>query len=467
MINTKPFVKQMDGKPVAVYGLGLSGLASAKALQNGGAIVQAWDDDEEKRIAAAEAGIELVNFHETDVKGCAALVLAPGIPLSFPTPHPVVTMAREEGIPVIGDLEILHRCDHGRRTIGITGTNGKSTTTALVHHILKSAKIDAVLGGNIGKPVLELKMPSKEGVFVLEVSSYQMDLCPTFRPDIAVLLNITPDHIERHGDLDGYIAAKEHIFEGDGIGICGVDDDPSQGVFDRMVKAGFRKAIPVSIKNEVSNGVYIKEGKLYDSMDGEVVEVGPTNDLRTLPGVHNNQNLCAAYAVCKSLGMNGEDILAYAKTYPGLPHRQFLTRIINGIAYVNDSKATNMDAAAKALACYGNIYLIAGGQAKEGGLAGIENFSERIRHVFLIGEAMEDFSKYLTKVGIENTKSFSMDIAVLEAHKMAQSDRGQPGGAGTVLLSPACASWDQFRNFEHRGDVFTQLVTSLSEEMEP
>ncbi len=467
MIDTKPFVKTMDGKPLAVYGLGLSGFATAKALQKAGAQVFAWDEDEEKRLKAAEAGIELSHFEETDLKGYGALVLSPGVPLYYPAPPGVVGLAREEGIPILGDIEILHRCETSRQTIAITGTNGKSTTTALIAHILQAAKIDAVIGGNIGKPVLDLKMPAKDGVFVLEMSSYQIDLCPAFRPDFAVLLNLSPDHLDRHGTMEKYAAAKERLFEGNGVAVCGIDDDFSLSIYDRAVKAGFRRMIPVSVKKEISGGAYVKDGKLFDSMTESHVEIGNVSDLQHLRGAHNHQNICAAYAVCKSMGMNGAEIYDHIRMFPGLAHRQFLTRVINGIAYVNDSKATNMDAVSKALACYNNIYLIAGGRAKDGGLSGIESFSERIRHVFLIGEALEEFSRQLDKIGIAHTKCFSLDVAVLDAHTMAQGERGQPGGAGTVLLSPACASWDQFKNFEHRGDVFSELVNALSEETRP
>jgi UDP-N-acetylmuramoylalanine--D-glutamate ligase len=463
MIDVTPFVKTLNGKPVAVFGLGLSGLSTAKALKAAGAKVVAWDDNEESRLKASEAGIELSSFAETDFKNFACLVLAPGIPLTHPEPHPVAAQAIEAGIEIVGDLEIFHRAAHGRKTVGITGTNGKSTTTALVTHILKESGVDAIMGGNIGKPVFDIDLPGPGGVIVLEVSSYQMDLCPTFRPDISVLLNITPDHLDRHGSLEGYATAKERIFEGEGVAVCNTDDTPSQMAYERVVKSGVRKAISLSLKKQAS-GVFVDGVKLYDAVDQEAVEVASLSDITTLPGSHNHQNAAAAYAVCKSLGLSPEQIVAGMKTYPGLPHRQFITRVINGIAYVNDSKATNAEAMVRALACYGNIYLIAGGRAKEGGLAGIESYIDKIRHVFLIGESVDDFAKYLGNVGIPHTMSRTLDVAVLEAHTMAQAGRGQPGGAGTVLLSPACASWDQFRSFEHRGDTFAQLVNALSEE---
>lgn len=466
MIDTTPYVRTLDGKPVAVLGLGVSGLSVAKALKTGGARVVAWDDEDDKRNAAEKAGIEIADFIEGCLDGYAALIMAPGIPLHFPKPHPAVEKAREAGIEIIGDLEIFHRSLHGFKTVGITGTNGKSTTTALIAHVVKESGRNAAMGGNIGVPVFNLPLSGEGGIAVLEMSSYQIDLCPNFAPDIAVLLNITPDHIERHGSMESYIAAKERIFQGAGVAICAIDDPHTIGIYDKIVKAGMRTVIPVSVKKEMAGGVYVREGNLFDAIQGEAVNAGSLTGISTLPGTHNQQNICAAFAVCRTLGLTAEEILTHVKTYPGLSHRQFLARLINGIAYVNDSKATNADATARAVACYNNVYLIAGGRPKEGGLSGLEPYGDKIRHVFLIGEAMDDFAKWLQNMNIPHTKSGSLDIAVLEAHRMAQSERGQPGGAGTVLLSPACASWDQFENFAQRGTVFEALVKTLSEEVQ-
>lgn len=465
MIDTKPFIKTLNDRPAAICGLGLSGLATAKALMAGGAKIVGWDDDEGKCIAAEKEGVPIFDFSFGGLDGYGVLVMAPGIPLYFPEPHPAVQKARDANVEIIGDIEILHRCLHGRKTVGITGTNGKSTTTMLVTHILNQAKINAVAGGNIGEPVLTLKPPKKDGVFVLEISSYQMDLCPTFRPDIAVHLNLTPDHLERHGTMEQYAAAKERMLEGPGIAVCGIDDAPSLAMYETLIKTGDRKTIPISVKKEIEGGVYVKDNMLIDHTGPQPMSVDSIVDIKTLPGVHNQQNICAAYAVCVSMGMLPQEILEHVKTYPGLPHRQFTTRVINGIAYVNDSKATNAEAAMKAIACYHNIYLIAGGLPKAGGLSGLEAYADRIRHVFLIGQAMDEFAVWCQKVGIHHTKSYTLDVAVLEAHKNAQANRGEPGGAATVLLSPACASWDQFKSFEHRGDVFASLVNALSDEV--
>lgn len=461
MIDTKPFVQSLNAKPVAVLGLGLSGLATAKALIAGGAQVIGWDDSEETRAKAEGEGIPLFDLAAGGLDGYDALVMAPGIPLTHPEPHVVAGRAYTSNVEILGDLEILHRCNHGRKTIGITGTNGKSTTTALIAHILGN---HAVACGNIGKPVLSLDLKPAQDTLVLEISSYQMDLCPTFRPDIAVLLNITPDHLDRHGGMDGYGRAKERMMDGEGVAVIGIDDAPTLAIHDKLVKSAQRKIIPISVKKEITGGVYIKDGHLIDHTGDAPVTVGLVSDIATLPGAHNHQNICAAYAACKAFGLLGEDIILAARTYPGLPHRQQIVRTINGVVYVNDSKGTNAEATGKALACYNNVYLIAGGQAKEGGLNGLEMNADRIRHVFLIGQAADDFAKWLDKVGIHNTVCHTLDVAVLAAHTKVQSNRGAPGGAGTVLLSPACASWDQFKSFEHRGDTFAKLVAELSEE---
>ena len=414
---------------------------------------------------AKALGATIVDLNSADFSGVGVLVLAPGIPLYFPEPHPVVQRAKLANVEVIGDLEILHRTGHGRRVVGITGTNGKSTTTALTGHILQQAGIDCVVGGNIGDAVLGLDLPGENGVIVLEISSYQMDLSPTFRPDISVLLNITPDHLDRHGTMDDYANAKARIFEGAGVAICGIDDSFSADVFDKVFKLGDRKAVPISVVKEIAGGIYAKNGTLYDSTEDEVKEIANLTMMETLKGVHNHQNICAAYAACRAIGLDADTIIEHIKTYPGLPHRQFLVRTINGVAYINDSKATNAEAASKAIASFNNIYLIAGGRPKAGGLEGLQPLLDRIRHVYLIGEAAEEFGKWCDKNGVASTQCGTIDIATLEAHAAAQNARGEPGGAGTVLLSPACASWDQFENYGHRGEAFADIVNTLSVEV--
>lgn len=463
MIDVKKFAQTLGGKPVAVLGLGISNMAALKALLKAGAEVWAWDDEELRRNDAQEAGAVIRNLGEAELHGCACLVLSPGVPQDLPAPHPGVVKAREAKLEIICDLEILHRCGHGRKTIGVTGTNGKSTTTSLIGHILNESDVKAAVGGNIGKAALALTMPPKDGAFVLEISSFQADLCPTFAPDIAVHLNLTPDHLDRHGTMEAYAEAKLKIFRGPGDAVIGVDDDPSKKIYDKVVKAGARKCIPVSIGHEKKDGVFVADAALYDAMGGEKHKVA-TLDIASLPGVHNHQNAAMAYTATRLFGLKPDAIMAAMRTFPGLNHRQFLVRTINGVAYVNDSKATNAAAAARALACYKNVYWIAGGRPKAGGPAGLEPFVDHIRHAFLIGEAMEEFATWLNNHGIAHNLSGSLETAVADAHRLAQSERGQPGGTGTVLLSPACASFDQFKNFEERGDIFSALVKDLKEE---
>lgn len=437
MIDVTPFVKTLGKKPIAVYGLGLSGLASVRALVVAGAFVVAWDENEEKRAAALDAGAALQNFMADGFDGAGILVLSPGVPYTH-HPHPIVQRAQREGLEIIGDIEILHRAGHGREIIGITGTNGKSTTTALSAHILKECGKDIMLGGNIGAPVLEQTLPSTGGFIVLELSSYQIDLCPSFRPDIGVLLNITADHLDRHGTMEEYAAAKAKMLDGANTVICNVDDKYCKDI------ARQHSAIELSVKDE----------NLAARLP----------DVQILKGMHNRQNMMAAFHICRACGCDEQDILAAMASFSGLPHRQYPVRSINGVLYINDSKATNVQSTATALETYSHIYWIVGGRQKEGGLGGLENHMGRIRKAFIIGEAEKDFAEWMEVNKVDYSLCGTLDVAVLEAHAAVQANRGAPGGAGVVLLSPACASWDQFRSFEHRGEVFEQLVNALPED---
>jgi UDP-N-acetylmuramoylalanine--D-glutamate ligase len=469
MMDVRVIVETLKGRPIAVFGLGLSGLSVVRAFRAAGADVLAWDDNERVRAQAEELGARCVPLQAEELGACAFLVLAPGVPLHFPQPHEVVLAARAAGIEIIGDLELLYRLRHGRRTVGITGTNGKSTTTALTAHILEHSGRGGVAGGNIGRPVLDLDMPAPDATLVLEISSYQVDLCPTFRPDIAVLTNITPDHIDRHGSFEEYTAAKERLFEGEGAAVIEVDDDPGRKIHERLLafETGKRLVIPVSCTRELEYGIYVQDGHLYDAMNRNKPGPWSLKGITTLAGRHNHQNAAMAFAVCRLIGMESEEIIEQLKTYPGLPHRQLTVRTINGVAYINDSKATNAVSAGTALAAYENIYWIVGGRPKAGGLEGLEGLMPRVRHAFVIGEAMEEFSSWLTQLSVEHTNAGTLQSALDLAHAMAQGARGQPGGAGVVLLSPACASFDQFSSFEQRGIVFETLVAALPGEETP
>ncbi|TBR28214.1 MAG: UDP-N-acetylmuramoyl-L-alanine--D-glutamate ligase, partial [Reyranella sp.] len=394
--------------------------------------------------------------------GCArassstSQMISPGIPSTLPVPHPVAVAARAAGKPIICDVELLARAQPEGRFVAITGTNGKSTTTALVGHILQQAGARCQVGGNIGRGALDLEPIGKGGVYVLELSSYQLELLQTFRADIAVWLNITPDHIDRHGDLAGYVAAKKNIFARQRAGDCvviGTEDEPSREVEREMAARPGIACVPVALDRPVANGISYRAGMLVDA-DGYTVDF---SDVPTLPGDHNAQNAACAWAVCRWLDMPRERIVAGLRTYPGLPHRQERVAAVGNVVYVNDSKATNADATARALSSYDRIYWILGGQAKEGGVAPLASYFDRIRHAFLIGEATELFAGQL-EGKLPYSRCGDLQSALDAAHALAQREAAEPA---VVLLSPACASWDQWKSYEHRGDAFRAMARAL------
>jgi len=454
MIDVKHFAKGLQDKPVAVFGIGKSNLGVIHALHKVRVKMIAGDDNPANVDEAIKAGAE-GGLIDSDFSQYACLILAPGVPLYFPKPHDVVKKARAANIEIICDVEILARLNHHRQTVAITGTNGKSTTTALIGHILQKCNVETEVGGNIGNAVLDLDMPPQEGAFVIEMSSYQVDLCPTFTPEIAVHLNLTPDHLDRHGDIEGYYQAKKGLFKGAGTAIIGVDDEQSARMALEVAAAGTRIVHPISVLQPVEGGVHVLNGTLYDAMFGDAEKVADL-DIETLPGLHNHQNAAAAYAAVRMMGVPPHRIIHAMRSFPGLPHRQYRVREINGIAYINDSKATNAAAAEKALACYNNIFWIVGGKPKEGGLEGLDPYMERIAHAFTIGEAMDEFSQWLEARAVKVTRCETLNKAVEAAHAAAQAE-----AHGVVLLSPACASFDQFKSFEHRGDEFATAVHKL------
>jgi len=455
MIDLKPYAEKCDFPPVAVFGLGLSGLSVVKALVEAGFPVTAYDDKAENCQKAQNLGAEIDDLTSKDISGFHFLILSPGVPYMF-EPHAVVLNAQEHNVEIIGDLELLHRSEHGKKTIGITGTNGKSTTTALMTHVLKECDVKAEMAGNIGVPVCDLNIEDLD-VIVLEMSSYQLDLCPTFRPDISLLLNITPDHIDRHGSLLNYIEAKEIILDGQGLGVVGIDDDFTQESFNRAFFKGNRKMIPVSVKAEVTEGFFVSQDALFQNHKGDNKKVFDLNDFSTLKGSHNQQNMAYVLAVASELGIDLEKVVSAFKSFKGLNHRQYKVGKKGCVTFINDSKATNAEAAARALASFENIYWIIGGQAKDGGLNGLEIFKDKIKKTYLIGEASESFSVWLTKHQFEHQLCEVLENAV----DVAYVDAKQNEEESVVLLSPACASWDQFSSFEKRGDAFTQKAVSL------
>jgi UDP-N-acetylmuramoylalanine--D-glutamate ligase len=458
-----------EDQAVAVFGLGRTGITAVRALMAGGANVLAWDDNSETRQKARAAKIPLIDLHRADWSNIRALVLSPGVPLTHPEPHRLVKKAQDHGVPVIGDMELLAKAldvspaNNRPLVIGITGTNGKSTTTALIGHILKKAGRDVRIGGNIGDAVLGLEPPRAQTIFVLELSSYQLDLVHSLRCDVAIWLNLAEDHLDRHGDMSGYRAAKFRIFNnqkpGD-LAIIGVDDEQSSAVMTRLKSVSPYPVIPIASGRALSNGVYAIGGKLVDATSGPAEEVLALSAVPALPGAHNAQNIAAAYAAARHLGLPTETIAAGIRSFGGLHHRLELVGAHKAVRYFNDSKATNADATAKALASFENIYWIVGGRKKEGGIGSLARFFPRIAKAYLIGEAAEEFAQTLG-----SAVPFETAGTLENAVSLAAQDAGSSVGASPViLLSPACASFDQFRDFEQRGDLFRTLVLSRLEQ---
>lgn len=440
----------VEGKTYVVLGLARSGLAAVKWLRGKGAYVLVADDNAQK-IAEAEAlGAKAVSA-TIPWDQIAALVQSPGVPLWLPTPHPLTSEARHHNIPIIGDGDLFRLAHPESRFVGITGTNGKSTTTALVGHILNACGVDCQVGGNIGTPMLDL--PNAQ-TYVLELSSYQLDLSEALDLHVVGWLNITPDHLDRHGTLEKYVVAKKRLFQTHGLkqtAIIGIDDERSEFVWREI--SATQPTIPVSVNRLLEDGIYIKDGSLMDGQE-RILDV---KSLPTLKGIHNLQNAAIAYGVCRALGLGIPNIVQAMTTFPGLAHRQEWVRTVNGISFVNDSKGTNADATAKALATYEKIYWIAGGQAKSDGIDSLSSYFPKIVHTFLIGDAQDQFAATL-EGKVPYTKSGTMEQAVADSCRLARADAFSNA---VILLSPACASFDQFQDFEHRGKVFCQLVQSL------
>jgi UDP-N-acetylmuramoylalanine--D-glutamate ligase len=459
-------VPGFKGRTVFIFGMARSGLAAAKALVAGGAQVLCWDDKPDSRAQVSAAGFMLQEPEAADWPQIAALVLAPGVPLTHPKPHPIVDMARAADVEVIGDTELFFRAvkPTAAKIVAITGTNGKSTTTALTGHILQRAGLDVQVGGNIGRAVLEMAPPVPGRVYVLELSSYQLDLTPSCHPDVAVLINITPDHLDRHGTMARYAAAKAGIFarqtKGD-LAVIGVDDGYCAAICTEYMGRGGPHVRPVSAGKALGRGVYALNGHLYDAEGAAARDVRDLRTLTHLPGLHNWQNAAMAYAACAGLVKDPKEISTHLASFPGLEHRMEQVGRIGKVLFVNDSKATNADAAAKALASYRDIYWIAGGKAKDGGAAGLEAFRENIGAAYLIGASADSFHTQMAShmtAHVEGTLEAAMRAALRDA--MASS-----AAHPVVMLSPACASFDQFRDFEHRGAEFKRLFTVLAEDV--
>jgi UDP-N-acetylmuramoylalanine--D-glutamate ligase len=456
-------VTTFAGKKVAVFGLAGSGLATASALLAGGADVVGWDDSPDRIAHAATAGIPVANLGEFDWSKIAALVLAPGVPFTHPAPHWSVGLARANAVEVIGDVELFCRERRAHAPdapfVAVTGTNGKSTTAALIAHICAQAGFDVQLGGNIGTPILSLAPPQAGRVHVIECSSFQIDLAPSIDPSIGILINLTEDHLDRHGTMASYAAVKERLIAGireDGTAIVGVDDNWCQAIADRAGRAG-RRVVRVSVRHPLAYGIYMEGGRILEATGGTAQEVAQLGNIGSLRGRHNAQNAACAVAAALALGVDGRVIQAGLRSFPGLAHRMEEVGRKERVLFINDSKATNADSAAQALACFDNIFWIAGGKPKTGGIESLSGYFPRIRKAYLIGAAAEEFAATLDGK-VDHITAGILDRAVEEAARDAvASGLDHP----VVLLSPACASFDQFESFEARGTAFRNLVQKL------
>ena len=453
-------VTSLADKKVALFGLGGSGLVTARALVAGGADVTAFDDNPDSVTKAQAEGIHTADLRTLDWSKLAAFVLAPGVPLTHPKPHWSVDLAKAAGVEVIGDIELFVRERRAHAPdcpfIAITGTNGKSTTTALIAHILTSSGRDTQLGGNIGTAILSLEPPKAQRFYVVECSSYQIDLAPTLNPTAGILLNLTPDHLDRHGTMQHYADIKERLVAGSDTAVVGVDDSYCTLIADRIERAGV-KVSRISKRNVVADGLYAEGSRIMKAEGGTSSLLVDLDGVQTLRGSHNAQNAAAAIAACLAVGVSVNEVKAGLNSFPGLKHRMQPVGRRGNVTFVNDSKATNADAAAPALSSYDRIYWIAGGLPKAGGISSLSPLFSHVAKAYLIGEAAPDFAATLGE-SVPYEIAGTLDKAVAHAAKDAQAD-GRDGNV--VMLSPACASFDQYKNFEIRGDSFVSHVAAL------
>ncbi|HEY1736994.1 MAG TPA: UDP-N-acetylmuramoyl-L-alanine--D-glutamate ligase [Methylovirgula sp.] len=446
------------GQKIAVFGLGASGRVAAQALMLGGATVEVWDDQEGSREKAAALGLTLTDFSKADLKDFKSLVLAPGIPLTHPKPHWVVTKAKQAHVEIIGDIELF--CRERRKIapkspfVAITGTNGKSTTTALIAHLFATFGYKVEVGGNIGTPILSLSPPSPAIVHVVECSSFQIDLAPTIDPWIGVLLNVTPDHLDRHGTMENYAAVKERLVERADIAVIAIDDEVTLNIAEKL-RQKRRPGTTVSItRPDIEEGIILNGTKLVRRVQGRSLVIADLAGIASLRGAHNGQNAAAAVAALGAHGFDLELVNKGLQTFPGLPHRLEELGRKGKVLFINDSKATNADAAEKALLSVDDIYWILGGRAKEGGIEPLRPLFPKVKKAYLVGEASDLFAKTIGEA-IPYEFCGTIDVALDRAARDAAASKTP---APVVLLSPASASFDQFPDFEKRGDHFRELV---------
>ncbi|MES2540122.1 MAG: UDP-N-acetylmuramoyl-L-alanine--D-glutamate ligase [Pseudomonadota bacterium] len=461
-------VKGYNGQKVAVLGLGRSGLATAAALAAGGAEPLLWDDSPEARTKAEAEGFALTDLtRQMALEGVACLVTSPGIPHLYPTPNPVIARALELGIPVDNDIGLFFQSaasdewtemETPPKIVAVTGSNGKSTTTALIHHILEAAGKPAQMAGNIGKGVLSIDPPVDGEVVVLELSSYQTELARALTPDVAVFTNLSPDHLDRHDGMGGYFAAKARLFTlgGPDRAVIGVDEVEGRFLANALAQGPQDdRVIRISSGQKLDDfgwSVFARKGFLAEWRKGRQVASIDLREVKGLPGAHNHQNACAAYAACRALGLAPKLIEGALHSFAGLPHRSQLVGERAGVRFVNDSKATNVDSAAKALQAFPKIRWIAGGLGKDGGIAALKPVLGSVVKAYLIGHSARDFALQLGDTPHEICET--MDRAVARASEEAEAGE-------VVLLAPAAASFDQYPNFEKRGEDFTARVKAL------
>lgn len=453
MITLTAYKNQVIG----VFGLGKAGLATVQALVAGGAKVVAWDDNETSRqqLEALRLDVRLRPISKWPWDHMTLMVIGPGIPLNYPAPHAVVGMARQHCCPILGDIELLYQAQPHATYVTITGTNGKSTTTSLIGHVLKHAGKRVEVGGNIGVAALSLEPLGDGDIYVLELSSYQLDLLATTRFDLALMLNISPDHIDRHGSLEGYIAAKMHVFDRQSKhdhAIVAIDDAYTK-LIAATLKQGERQLTTVATTHMQAD-IIVDDG-IITSPSSPASGVGDINlsNIRNLQGKHNWQNAAIAFAAARALGVETSTIEEALQSFPGLAHRMEWVAEMDGITFINDSKATNANATSYALSAWENIYWILGGVAKEGGIETIAPYFPGITRAYLIGEASEMFAETLGGK-LTHSRCGTLEQAV----EKAIADAKQAGQPCTIMFSPACASFDQYKNFEERGDDFKRLV---------
>jgi UDP-N-acetylmuramoylalanine--D-glutamate ligase len=457
-------VQGFSGLKVAVLGLGRSGMSAARALEAGGALPMCWDDNPQARATAEAEGFTCRAFRiPQDFDDVARLVVSPGIPHLYPVPNPVVAAALEAGVPVDNDIGLFfqsfatsdfHEFDTAPRVVAITGSNGKSTTSALIHHILSEAGRPCQLAGNIGRGVLDLDPPQDGEVVVLELSSYQTELARSLTPDVAVFTNLSPDHLDRHAGLGGYFAAKRRLFAegGPDRAVIGVDEPEGRFLAGQLSEGrADDRVIRISVARKLSGPgwqVFARKGFLSEYRKGRQAASIDLRGVAGLPGAHNHQNACAAYAACRALGLAPKLIETAFQSFKGLPHRSQLVGEKDGVRFVNDSKATNVDSAAKALAAFEKVRWICGGLEKEGGLEALDDALGSVRKAYVIGREAADFAM---RLNVEAAVCTTMAKAVAQA--VAEAEPGD-----VVLLAPAAASFDQYDNFEKRGEDFMAEV---------